>query len=138
MASPLSPNTDTKRVIMNTTPIETDECLQAELLSYAACLRFCAILLRYPDQAVYATLEAALPLFDDLHAALLSCPNPVLPPLVRLQLSYTALFVANPAGLPAVPYVSCRLEAEGRTYGAATQELRKQIANEGVKVDSIL
>lgn len=121
---------------MNSTSSETNTSLQAELQAFAACLRFCAVLLRYPDQAVYAALKGTLPHFGDLHLALLGQPHAALPPFDCLQQDYTSLFVANPGGLPAVPYVSCRLEPEGHTYGVITVELRKLMAQEGVKADS--
>ena len=123
---------------MNTTLIQTDDCNQAELRSWAACLRFCATLLRYPDQASHAALEGALPVFAGLHLALLGCRQAPLPDLDSMQLSYTTLFVANPAGLPAVPYVSCRLEPDGQVYGAATIALRKMMTSEGVRPDNSL
>lgn len=123
---------------MNPAHTESEECFQAELRSLAACLRFCATLLRYPDQAVIAALEGALPAFEDIHQALLGCKQVPLPDLESMQLSYTSLFVANPAGLPAVPYVSCRLEPDGQVYGDATFALRKMMASEGVKPDSSL
>ncbi len=123
---------------MNSTLGEIDDGNQAELCSLAACLRFCATLLRYPDQASHVALEGALPVFADLHLALLGCRQAPLPDLDSMQLSYTTLFVANPAGLPAVPYVSCRLEPDGLVYGEATVALRKMMAPEGVIPDSSL
>ncbi len=118
---------------MNPEYSETEDCNQSELRSLAVCLRYCATLLRYPDQTVFAALESALPAFADLHLALLGCRQIALPDFDSLQLSYTSLFVANPSGLPAVPYVSCRLEPGGQVYGAATTALRKMMALEGVR-----
>lgn len=123
---------------MNPAHTESEVCLQAELRSLAACLRFCATLLHYPDQAVIAALEGALPIFEDLHQGLMGRKQVPLPDLESMQLSYTSLFVANPAGLPAVPYVSCRLEPDGQVYGDATFALRKMMAAEGVRPDSSL
>ena len=123
---------------MNTTSIETDHYRRDELLSLAVCLRLCATLLRYPDQTVCTALESALPLFGALHLALLGRSQVPLPSLEYMQVSYTALFVANPAGIPAVPYVSCRLEPDGQVYGAATMALRKMMAEEEVEPDRSL
>ena len=121
-----------------TTNIEIDDCKRAELLSLAACLRFCATLLRYPDENVFSALESSLPLFGALHVALTGHDQTPLPSLEGMQVSYTSLFVANPTGIPAVPYVSCRLEPEGQVYGEATFALRKMMMAEGVTPDGTL
>ncbi len=123
---------------MKTISVETDNCRRDELLSLSACLRMCATLLRYPDQTVFTALEDALPLFGALHLALVGRSQVPLPSLEYMQVSYTALFVANPTGLPAVPYVSCRLEPDGQVYGAATMALRKMMAEEEVGPDRSL
>jgi TorA maturation chaperone TorD len=117
---------------------ETGDSNPADLRSLAACLCFCATLLRYPDPAIHAALEEASPHFADLHMALLGCKQVPLPGLDRMQLSYTSLFVANPAGIPAAPYVSCRLEPDGQVYGEATVALRKMMASERVRPQSNL
>lgn len=112
----------------------TPDCAVDGLPAFAACFRLCATLLRYPDLHVTAALTKTLPHFDQVIEAF-TAPFPPLPELETLQLSYTSLFVANPAGIPAIPYLSCRLEPEGQTYGAATAEMRRLMAQEGVQVD---
>jgi putative dimethyl sulfoxide reductase chaperone len=109
-----------------------------DLAGFAACLRLGATLMRFPDPPVAAALEQALPHFEGAFCALTGRPGPALPGLDELQFSYTSLFLANPAGVPAVPYLSCRLEPEGQTYGAATLEMRRLMALEGVQVERSL
>ena len=115
---------------------EAIDSRQAEFKSLAACLRFCSNILRYPEPAIHVALDQALPAFEGLHHVLLKCKQAALPDIESMQVSYTSLFVANPAGLPAVPYVSCRLEPDGQVYGAATHALRTMMAAEGVRLDS--
>lgn len=117
---------------------DAEQDASKDLAAFAACLRLCATLLRFPEPPVVAALEQALPHFEGVRQALTGRPCPVLPELEEMQLSYTSLFLANPAGIPAVPYLSCRLEPEGQTYGAATQEMRRLMAQEGVQVQRSL
>ena len=123
---------------MKPTHLESNDRCRSELCLMAACLRFCATLLRYPDQSIHNVLGVALPVFEDLHHGLVGCFQAPLPDLESMQQSYTSLFVANPAGIPAVPYISSRLEPERHVYGAATRALRALMAAEGVRTDEEL
>jgi TorA maturation chaperone TorD len=93
-----------------------------------------AVLFRYPDVTVYQALSETLPFFDDLATRLIG-RTLVLPPRSELEVTYTALFIAAPHGVPAPPYLSCHLDEEGLVGGEVARSVRRIMASEGLKHD---
>ena len=103
--------------------------------SLAICFEYCSLLFTYPNNLHYPHLATAHGFFAHQHQALVNAPSPAIPEQERLQYEYTALFAANPDGLPAAPYASCYLSPDGDTYTETTHQLARLMRSYGVEPD---
>jgi putative dimethyl sulfoxide reductase chaperone len=106
--------------------------LSEELTVFKSYLQYGSLLFSYPTIDSYDTIKQAVDLFAEDHQAISGIPLTVLPELLELQSGYTALFSANPGGLPAVPYASFYLGPDGQTYGEVTLKLHALMSAAGV------
>jgi TorA maturation chaperone TorD len=110
----------------------SDLTLAEELTALKSYLQYGSLLFAYPTINSYEILKQAVSLFAEDHQAISGRALPVLPELPELQAVYTALFSANPGGLPAVPYASFHIGPDGQTYGEATTKLHSLMSSAGV------
>jgi putative dimethyl sulfoxide reductase chaperone len=110
----------------------SDLTLQEELSALKSYLQYGSLLFSYPTISSYDTLKQAFTLFAEDQQAISGRALPALPELTELQAAYTALFSANPGGVPAVPYASYYIGPDGQTYGESTLKLHSIMLSAGV------